>query len=241
MKPRLIVNYKVKRMLSAAMILVATHLQAQDFKESLLKVKKIFSESERMMLAMTIKAVDRNSSNKVLFTQKAVVYRDSAKYHSQFNGMEIMLNEHYLVVVNHPIKQIHYTPNTSKDQAPATNQLLNLNMDSLLNAYGKVLYVGRANGLDHYEINHGRGNITKTDIYFSDSGMLKKIIYEYLNDLQVDITVDTFSDHPSWSNDMFQESKYWVDQGGELKTTPPFANYKLLVSQPEESKSKKIK
>lgn len=221
-----------------SVMLVAQQLQAQNFKETLLRAKEIFSAPQRMELSMTIRAVDKNDADRVLFTEKAMAQKDSAKYHSQFNGVEVLMNSRYLILVNHTLKQIQYTRNTTATQAP-TNQLLNVNIDSLLNVYGKATYVGKRNEFDQFEIKHGKGPINTTEMYFAASGMLKKIIYHYASGQQVEITVDDFNTNPTWSSDLFLESKYWDNLGGTFKTTPAFAGYKLMASGLGAGKSKK--
>jgi hypothetical protein len=220
-------------LLKKSMLLLVIHFyccptEAQDFKADLMRVKWLFSDSKRIHAVISIKGF-ASKAGEDLFDEKAIVFKDSSKYYSQFNGMEMLLNDTYFVLVNHPLKRIQFVLRTSQTINPMDGQNFLPNLDSLLRAYGEVSYIGKTNELSHYEIIHGKGAMKSTNMYFNaTSGMLKRIEYYYATGQIVQIEFEAFDTNPQWPHDKFSEAKYWATQNGKKTVTPAFAGYKLI-------------
>ncbi|MFM7852129.1 MAG: hypothetical protein ACKO96_09485, partial [Flammeovirgaceae bacterium] len=177
--------------------------EAQDFKAELMHVKKIFSDAKKIQAVMSIKGFDSKAGGN-LFDEKAIVLKDSSKYYSQFNGMEMLLNETYLIIVSHQLKRIQFLLRTGQEINTKDQQDFAPNLDSLLRTYGEVSYKGKSNEMNHYEIMHGKGAIKSTNMFFDAlSGMLKRIEYHYTNGQKVQIEFDEFDTNPKWGRDKF--------------------------------------
>ncbi len=213
------------------MLLIAPALYAQDFKQALLNMQKEYGAVGRMHIVMSIKAFEKKSSTVPFYSQKAEIKKDDQKYFYQLGVNDMLLNEKYLLMINHSAKQIICNKNNLKSMSGFKDPF-KMNVDSLLTAYGESSYVGRTNEKDHYKIIHAKGAIKQTDMYFSgQTNLLTKIEYGYENDQLVVIDFEVFDKQPTFDASQFDESRYMIVMNGTRKPSQAYQQYKIIDAQ----------
>jgi hypothetical protein len=212
------------------MLFLGSALYAQDFKQALLNIQKEYGAVGRMRIVMSIKAFEKKSASTPFYSQKAEIKKDDQNYFYQLGVNDMLLNEKYLLMIDHSAKQIICNKNNIKSMSGFKDPF-KMNVDSLLTAYGESSFVGRANERDHYKIIHSKGAIKQTDMYFSvQTNLLTKIEYGYENDQLVVIDFEVFDKQPTFEASEFDESKYMVVTNGTRKPAPAFQQYKIVDS-----------
>lgn len=202
---------------------------AQDFKEALLKMKALYAGAPRLHVIMSVKAFDSASPSTLFYDQKAEVKKEAENYFYNFDGVEMLLNENYLLMLNHKQKQILYTKKNAMPSGQFKNSF-QFNLDSILSVYGKYSYVDTKNGMNHFRITHKKGaSIKQTEMYFTvDSGKISRIEYLYPSGQQVTIQFELLDKEPSFETMAFSEREYIIVNDTQVLPVPKWNNYKLV-------------
>ena len=214
--------------LSLTLLLVASLLSAQDFKQALLKMQKEYGDAERIHIVMSIKAFDKKTSTDPFYVQKAEIKKDSQNYFYRFGVNDMLMNRSYLIMVDHSAKQITFSKSNLASGTPFKDPF-KMNLDSLLIAYGKSSYLGKNDSLDHYQIVHSKGTVKQTDMYFStQTSLLRKVEYSYAGDQRVSIDFDLFDKQAEFAPDTFNEERYMVRLNDKLIPSQAYLHYKIV-------------
>jgi hypothetical protein len=203
-------------------------LPAQDFKQALLNMQKEYGAVGRMHIIMAIKAFEKKSSAVPFYNQKAEIKKDDQNFFYQFGNNDMLLNQKYLLMIDHSAKQIICNKNNLKAMG-GFNDPFKMNIDSLLAAYGKSSYQGKKGDLEHYRIVHSKGAIKQTDMYFAaQTNLLRKIEYSYESNQFVVIDFELFDKQPDFKPDTFDEVRYMAMVNGKLKPGQAYPRYEVI-------------
>lgn len=204
-------------------------LCAQDFKEALLKMKHHYADSPNLHIVMSIQGYENKSSATVFYQQKVEVKKEGRNYFYALDESEMLLNQTFLLLVNHKLKQISLRENSTGETK--VEALPSFNLDSMLHVFGKVSYLGKDNGVDQFQVVHKTGgSIKQTELFFqSSSGLLQQIAYEYVNGQYISIRFDLFDSNPEFTTDTFSEKKYIRSDDGKISMATPFRGYRLIM------------
>ncbi len=221
----------MKLSMVAIMLFIAPAICAQDFKQALLNMQKEYGAEGRMHIVMSIKAFEKKSAKAPFYSQKAEIKKDDQNYFYQLGVNDMLLNEKYLLMIDHSTKQIICNKNNLKSMSGFKDPF-KMNVDSLLTAYGESSFAGRANEIDHYKIIHAKGAIKQTDMFFSvKTNLLHKIEYSYENDQLVVIDFEVFDKEPTFEANQFDEGKYMIVMNGTRKPAQAYQQYKIIDAQ----------
>jgi outer membrane lipoprotein-sorting protein len=214
------------------LLILSAPAGAQDFKEALLKMKGSYAEAAGLRIVMSIKASDANKPESIFYQQKAEVKKEGSRYFYDVDGMTMLLNENYLVMVNQKLKQILITKNRATAASQFENQF-KFNIDSLLTAFGTSSYQGRSNQTDHYKIVHKKNaSIEQTDMFFgAETGLLKTIKYTYRSGQNVTIDFDVFEINPIFNDNTFTENEYFSVNNDQLTPTKKYSSYRIVDTE----------
>jgi hypothetical protein len=223
-------NRSVYRRLALLLLfgLLIPSLRAQDFKQALLKMQKEYGAAGRMHIIMVIKAFEKKSATIPFYNQKAEIKKDNQDYFYQLGVNDMLLNEKYLLMIDHSAKQITCNKNNLKAMGGFKDPF-KMNLDSLLSAYGKSSYVGKVDNMEQYRIVHSKGIIKQTDMYFSSqTNLLNKIEYSYQSNQWVVIDFELFDKQPEFTVGTFDEARYMTFVNGKPKATKDYQQYEVI-------------
>jgi hypothetical protein len=223
------VNWATMKLgMGAIMLFVAPALCAQDFKQALLKMQKEYGAAGRMHIIMVIKAFEKKSASVPFYDQKAEIKKDDQNYFYQLGINDMLLNEKYLLMIDHSAKQITCNKNNLKAMGGFKDPF-KMNLDSLLSAYGKSSYAGKVEDMEHYRIVHSKGIIKQTDMYFSSqTNLLSKIEYSYQSNQWVVIDFELFNNQPEFPLGTFDEARYMTFVNGKPKAAKDYQQYEVI-------------
>ncbi len=225
-------RYGVISKLLSLLLILSAPAGAQDFKEALLKMKSNYAEATRIRIVMAIKAFDSKTPETFFYNQKAEVKKEGQRYFYDVDGVTMLLNDNYLVMVNQKLKQILITKNRATAASQFENQF-KFNIDSLLTAFGTSSYEGRSNQTDHYKIVHKKDAIIEqTDMFFvAETGLLKTIKYAYPSGQKVMIDFDVFEINPIFNDNTFTENEYFTVNNDQLTPTKKYSSYRIVDTE----------
>jgi hypothetical protein len=208
-------------------------VHSQDFKEALLKMQKEYAAAGRMHIIMSIKAFEKNSAIVPFYNKKAEIKKDDQNYFYQFGDNDMLLNQKYLVMIDHQAKQIVCNKNSMKAMKGFQDPI-KMNLDSLITSFGKASYQGKKGDMEHYQIIHRKGAIKQTDMYFvTQTNLIRKIEYRYEGSQFVVIEFELFDRQPHLEANTFDEGRYlsWVN--GKMKSSSSHSQYKVIDVEQE--------
>lgn len=200
--------------------------QAQDFKQAIVELQQVL-KVKRMHVVMDISVFENAKSTTPLYQGKAEVYRDSSNYLYHYNGIDFLMNNACLLMVDKNEKKIMYRKRNPKTDGDLPRQVL-FDIDSVLQLYRDSHYLGRENGIDHYHLSQKNTLISEIDLYVdSATKMTRKIQYVYTNRQVVRIHFDEFSIDPQFKNDEFAEHRYITIEKGKVVGINNFKGYQV--------------
>jgi hypothetical protein len=211
-----------------AVLSIAPVLHAQDFKQALLKMQKEYGALGSMHIVMSIKAFDKKTATTPFYSQKADIKKHDQNYFYKMGVNDMLLNEKYLLMIDHSVKQMVCNKNNLKAMG-GINDPFKVNLDSLLTAFGKSSYLGKVADMEHYRIAHSKGMVKQTDLYFKvETNLLQKIEYTYESNQFVVIDFELFDRQPSFAPGTFDEGRYMVLENGKLKAVEAYRQYEIV-------------
>jgi|GEM_PF-7020892 hypothetical protein len=225
-------SFLFRQLILSVLLMAGASVMAQTLGAAVSKMKEGAGAFEKVYVRMQIRAIEEKTGN-VVYQEKAEVKRDGENYFYALGDIELLLTKKLMVMVNHRMKQVSYTPNRSKDWSSLIRHA-RFDFDSLLRAQGESRYVGRSEGRDHFEIRHASGSIKKTHFFFQvQTSMMHEIKYEYKSGQLVTILFDVFESKPVFTITDFSEAAYIESKDKEVVLASRYSGYRLLsIDQP---------
>jgi len=202
---------------------------AQDLKAVLAQMRDQYNNAEKFKVSMTIQAFDNDQQRNAFYTAEATILRDGNKYLYRFGTNEMMMNDHYRIMVDWGTGEMIYDKRNMKAEADALTGAAALSLDSIFRFYDTPEYRGDKNGIDHYRVKQKKGPIDQVDLYIAkSSNILHAISYRYRDKQYVYIKFETFDLTPSIEAQTFDERRYIVSVKGKLKAVGSYKNLAVL-------------
>lgn len=202
---------------------------AQDFKEALLKMRDKLENSKNIHLIMEIKAYVNAEASEPFFTQRAEVKKQENKVHYRLGEMETIINEHYVIWVDHANKRIAGQVKPESQTSDVLEEVM-INPDSILGQGEAIELIGSSNGTNHYRVTNNKSLIRQTDIFMTNQGMLKKMIYTYNKAINgegglVHIDFKKMDTSAHFELGAFDERKFMTKSQNGFKAASTYKNY----------------
>lgn len=208
----------------------------QDFRAAVQQVQNFCATVPGLFIEMQIAV--RGEGDELLFNQTVSVFRSGNNFRYQMGEQELMLNENFLIMVDHGQRQISCVPNGNSNHVK--NALGEWNIDSLWREYGTAKFLGRTDRIDRYEVNPKDGVIARTEFDFdTTSGLITAIRHFYANRHEVTIAFRHFEAVSSFEPDTFSESRYFVDDGSGRSVSSSFRGYQLFFNESTQHNNEK--
>jgi hypothetical protein len=206
---------------------VCTALFGQDFRQRVELMQKDYASMTKVHIEMDIQVFESKEAAKPYLQQTALVKRENQNFFYRISGIEMLMNEKYLLMIDGPSRQIVCSPRSIDEEQKFTDPL-KVNLDSLLKLNGIPTWVDTIGDIEHYTMSFGAGQIKKMDLCINAvSNSLKRLDYWYEGDQHVRIEFKVFNTAPTFGEFDFDESKYIIWKGGAMKTSELYSRFRL--------------
>lgn len=208
-----------------------------NFKATILRMQEEYRKLEKLHLVMAIDVFENASTTKPYFSETADIRRYKHNYLYKFAGHELMMNDKYMVMVDHTSKEILCNTTDQGKESDALRNGFQWNVDSLLQFYGEAVYLGRQGDIDHYRIPQKVGEVETVEMYIdSSNAVLSRIDYTYRNGQYVKIVFRVFNRVPSFDASLFSERNYVVMQKEKAVASAKYRGFRVTDAQQQETK-----
>jgi hypothetical protein len=224
-------KYTAIFILTSALIAgLAIPVCSQDkFRERIQSIQKEFALTTGMDIVMDIKAFESKAQKIPFYHEQAIVKKSSDNYFYRFSGLEMLMNEKYLVMVNEKQRLITCTLRDKKAETEMMDPLT-ANLDSMLNFYGTPRLISDKDDVEHYTLTRSDGLITQIELYIQAStNSLKRIEYGYEGGQYATINFLRFNRTPDFKANEFNEQRYFSENNGVLKLSDNYSRFRLTT------------
>lgn len=234
---KLIVKMKISQVYKVLILSVllgfVNKSNAQNLKADMEKVYAAYDGIDKFYARVVSKEFEGSGVPEVTTSN---IWMNGEDYFYQIGTMMILLNENYLININHREKTIMCTTDPHRDETDALVYQLKPNLDSLIKSFDKTIFIDVADGLKHYQVERKSGNITKIDFFIDEkTWLLKKIIYTYNEELHgkswTEMSFPQLNTKPIFQTDRFNEIKYIKKVGKQLQPADKYKNYQLILTR----------
>lgn len=209
-------------------------LLAQDLSADLSKVRKTYNEMENYHGEIFTKSFNASNPSKAIEKQKMAIRKKGGNFLYQVGDVEFICNNKYTLTANLNSKVV-----VCQKTAPQFANRMELlpDVDSLLNKYKKIEFVGVKKGKKHYVLKNPRELISSVEIYIdSNSYLFSKLIYHYNPQMNYAfqksiIELKHLNTSPQFPSDLFSEKNYVSIEKGKVKLKTKFQKYDLVLGE----------
>lgn len=203
---------------------------AQGFKDRLLLMQQEYSKLKSVHVVMNIQAFENSESTNSFYKETAIIKREGTNYLSQFSGMDMLMNEKYILMVNQNSKQIICSKRNLKGEDKFSDPV-SINLDSILGFYGTPVLIGSENNVEHFRVDQKQGTIRVVDLYIDTSlNVLKRLDYYYKEGQYVKIQFEVFDTSPVFDPAQFSDTNYVVSEKGRLKPSVKYSSFNVVLN-----------
>ena len=228
-------------MMSFLFLMTCTNLCAQDFEKDIQKMYQVFAESDAMILEAKTDLYSGHSKAPIE-TSLSIMKRSGQDYYCHFNGVDLLVNSEYKVMVNHDLKAVAFgelSAEEKRGQEAFEAQDVMAQIEVLAQGQQEVVFKGLKNKVKHYHIIKNKKEGIQ-DVHFflntqnhfpvrieysysretEDEGELKsKVVVNYQRvDFQPSFSMSDFSEGQYFKkkNDQYELSAQYKAKGYEL-------------------------
>ena len=200
-----------------------------DFRQRIETIREQYKGATEIEVIMDISVFERKGDQEPIYQERAIVKKSQDKYFYHLSGLEMLMNEKYLVLINEKQRLITCSRRDKESEMELSNAIP-VSLDSLLRFYGTPRFIDAQNGVEHFSVAHGDGDIKQSDLFIEVlSGALKKIEYRYEGGQFAVIDFLRFSRSPDFTPDEFAEQKYFSENGGVLRLSDNYSRFRLTM------------
>lgn len=214
-------------------LILTLYVQAQDFKTLLQKTQQAYRNLEVYTVEMQINVYENQQQSEPMTTQLASVKKSGINFYYSLDKIEMLLNEKYLVTVDH-VSQLISLKKRRKSDMKVLNMLPEFSLDSILGLYETPELLRETNHDIQYRLKQKSGSIKEVDLTIDkDLHIIKELGYVYDpelagSEIYVNITYDKFKTNPKIDAAFFDEGKYFIRQNGKLTPVEDYQDYELI-------------
>src|SRR5690349_10429129 len=125
----------MRKIIVLILITVTTLTHAQDLKAVLAQMREQYDKAEKFKVSMTIQAFDNDQQKNAFYKADADILRDGNKYLYRFGTNEMMMNDHYRIMVDWGTGEMIYDKRNMKAEADALTGGAAFSLDSIFRFY----------------------------------------------------------------------------------------------------------
>lgn len=211
-------------------MLTATSIHAQDFKKTLEALRDGYENADRLHIVMKIQVFADSAAATPFYNETSDIKKEGKNYRYNFGNNEMLMNENYTVVVDHNTKEIVCSKRDVKGETEFFGKdPLKMNMDSLMNLYGKPQFIEKVNAIEHYRVFQKVGDVRRMDVKINVvENTFSSIAYQYKEGYRVKIDFDVFNKQPDFKPGTFDEAVYMRFVKGKLTASSVYPQYYVV-------------
>jgi hypothetical protein len=212
--------------------------RAQDFKQALFGMREKYKGLEKVRIVMHVRVAEEGSAS-AFYDEMVEIIKDRHHYLYRFGGQDMLMNEHYMVMVDRSSREIVCSQRDLKSEALfLPKDPFQANLDSLFSFYGQPQYMGRKEQTDHYRLPLKSGEVTGIDLFIdTGSNLFRKVQYQYRDGQVAVIDFNVFDVNPVFEAGLFDERQYVTVSGTDVKPSKNFQNYHVVNVETENETS----
>ena len=226
--------YFLLMLLAAVRILHAQSPQSdssealQNLKRAVVKMQEEYKTLDKLHLIMSVQVFESDSASKPYFSEIAIIRRDKNNYLYRFGTQEMLMNEKYLLMIDRSSKEIFCNTRSLKSEVNTFKDAFQMNIDSLLQFYGKTIFMGEEDRIEHFRLFQDKGDVSQVDLFIdTSSGLIKRFDYSYRDKQYVKIDFRVFDRAPIFEKNIFSETNYVIVQEEKLVASEKFKGYNV--------------
>lgn len=210
-----------------AILLLSPVLTAQDLKSLLEDMQKGYPDLEHLEVKMQMKVFEKQGEGTPMYADNFLIQKTGKSYRYQFGTSEMIMNENYLIMLDHQLQLITYGPRNQSDDE-AANIWGSMNLDSILNLQGNIQMITRNTQSVHYRITNKGKDIEIVDVFYDlVNNHVKKLHYTYNSGHFVEIKFILFDREPKFEKALFLTTSYLNIKGDLAKAADKYKSYKI--------------
>jgi outer membrane lipoprotein-sorting protein len=210
------------------MTLSVAIVSGQDFRTAMQNLHEKYKDAHDLRITMSIDVFTSRETMQPFYKEKVTIAKRGTSYNHHLSSTDMIMNDKYIVVVDHPSRQITVNERDVKGEA-VFNKQTPFSIDSILRLYEDGRYDGRVDDLDKYSVTQKSGEIQQVELYVRhDSGDLRKINYLYRKGQWVTIIFDEFELSPRFNNKEFDEEQFVRKTGKSWQPSAALTGYQVV-------------
>lgn len=218
--------------ISLCIVLGTVVTKGQSLKDDLDRMYQQYTGKENLYVEIESSVYENGEERHKTATK---LYKKGGLYHYKMENQAILINDDYLVVVDHRMKNMSYDIWTARQAKQLANMPVPLAKD-ILAKYPIVEYRGEKNGLRHYSLQNEKIQMSRVEVFFNvKTGFIQKMMQYYnpnlvKGDIYMKMLFDKISTNPSFATDTFSEKQYLTIEGNKATAAKPYKKYVLRAS-----------
>lgn len=216
--------------------LVAFTAFGQDFASDMKSCAEAYRNLTEYHVKAKIAVYTQKGDKEPVFTQETKFHKYGDRLRYEMESMLMIQNAQVAIWIDHQGKEIFCQEQPrQKGKRSKAEEVLNLNIDSLLQSQQGISYEGMYQGLKHYRVSGQQGEIQQSELYLNPKTfLLDRMEYQYAeNPLgQSYYAIVQFIRIPAIAEGLYSEAeyvKYQKKTGFELM--PKYRTYELTLRQ----------
>jgi outer membrane lipoprotein-sorting protein len=220
---------KNTRLLSVSLlILVASECWSQDFRQAMEQLQKKYQNAENFRIRMSVDVFGAKGNERSFYRDKITITKRGTSFRHHLSGMDMVMNDKYIVVVDHSSKKIIINKRDVKGEAKFYKQV-RFNMDSMLQFYEDARLETTLNNINKFSATQKIGPIGKVEFFIAKGSTdLKQINYSYRAGQWATIIFDEFELSPTFNMNEFDEQQFVRKTGKSWQPANTLAGYKVV-------------
>jgi|GEM_PF-5416789 len=215
----------------------AVPVKAQDLEKDMQQFYRGFMSQPTLECEMEVKAIDK-ADNSVFLQKKIHLILDNNSYYYDLGDVICLSNKKYVVMVDNQNKRIVVGRNEIGEVDALKKKMILQNDSIIFKSRGQVVYDGISGDRKSYRVLHPEPFIKQVNVDFNSStGHLRKVEIIFNEEADTGISssgteITKINTKPVITERTFDESKYIISDKGQIKLTPAYKNYHLIVADP---------
>ncbi|BDS15669.1 LolA family protein [Aureispira anguillae] len=204
----------------------------QSLKDDLDRMYKVY-ENQSDLYAKIESVVYEDGNEKM--TKKMTIKKKGGQYLYEMEEQSMLINDKYLVVVDHRNKQISYDKWSEHQANMLAKMYIPLGKD-LLEKYPKTEYRGEKSGIRQYSLYNDKVQMSRLDIFFdTKTGLVSQTRHYYnpklvKNNVYIDMHFKEVDTQPNLSDNAFSEKQFLNITSKGVTAIDKYKTYKLQAA-----------
>lgn len=203
----------------------------QGYFDRVLKFYHTYVASDSMAAELTVDVYQSSGKSTPTYSTKASVYKSKGNYFSKMGETEMLLNNRYMVLIDHSAKEIVCSVRNDQTNINIAGEPIKSQIDSLMKRNKKLVMVDSTAERISYRADFDFGPISQVLVSFDPAtDALTYVEYSYRNNMVAKIRFKRIEKKLEMADDLFNEERYLVVSGSRAVPNGRFKSYSVSYS-----------